>query len=75
MDIENFLKNAMQAAGDEAHEHFAQGLAKTAREEGLTSADSIKLTTESDSKEFTIDAERVRRRANEILRESDAPSK
>lgn len=56
-------------AVDDAHEHFAQDLAATARANGMSTADQIEIEIESVPAEagWEIDAERVRRRANEIL--------
>ena len=54
---------------DAMHEELAQGLADEMREMGRTDADGVELSTESDTDDpkYAIDAERVRRRANEIL--------
>lgn len=50
---------------NELHEQYAQGLAETAREEGLDSADDIEIDADG---VLAIDIAWVRERANEILR-------
>lgn len=66
---DDFEKNVYETMSDQMHEAMAEGLAEKAREHGLSSADSIELDVSSDSEsaELQIDAERVRARANEIL--------
>ncbi|WP_306894560.1 hypothetical protein [Agromyces albus] len=51
---------------DAVYEETAQGIAKTAREAGLTSADGVELDIHSDTGE-KLDYARLRRRANQIL--------
>lgn len=52
---------------DAFYEDMAQEVAQGARDNGLSSADSIELETTSDDPTFVVDEARVKRRANEIL--------
>ncbi|MCI4658930.1 hypothetical protein [Cryobacterium zhongshanensis] len=63
--LDDFVKNAVEPM----HESMAQGLAEEMRELKRASADGVVLdvATDSDDPRFQVDAERVRRRANEIL--------
>lgn len=68
-NFDQIAKQIITEASDQMHEAMAQGVAQRAREEGLTSADSIQLELASDSDDpnLQIDTDRVRARANEIL--------
>lgn len=70
-NFDGFEKKIYEEMSNRMHEAMAEGLAEKAREHGLSSADSIELDISSDSEsaELQIDAERVRARANEILKE------
>jgi hypothetical protein len=64
--LEGMFDNVMQEASDQIHESLAEEVATKVRAAGLTTADDVELDIESD--EIEIDYERVRARANEILR-------
>lgn len=63
--LDGFVKDAVE----QMHESMAQGLAEQMRELNRDSADGVVLdvATDTDDLRFQVDAERVRRRANEIL--------
>ncbi|WP_413320307.1 hypothetical protein AA0Z99_05745 [Agrococcus sp. 1P02AA] len=65
--FDGMFDDVMRQASDDAHEEMARGLADTARGHGLKDADSIELDLRSNSVDSLIDAERVRRRANDLL--------
>lgn len=67
-DHDDFAADIMRQALDDAHEHFAQDVAAAAREDGKTTADDVVVEIGADS-DVEIDVERVRARANEILKE------
>lgn len=56
------FEDLWDSASGDVYEHFAQSVADAAREDGLTSADSVVIDAQPG-----IDIDRVRRRANEIL--------
>lgn len=58
-------KDIMKMAIEGATEEYAQALAKLAKDEGLTSTDSIVINKSGD-KDF-IDEPAIRKRANQIL--------
>ncbi|WP_417555607.1 hypothetical protein [Microbacterium sp.] len=68
---EDFLDDIRRMALDDAHEELAEGLAERMREMGRTDADGVEIDidTDTDDPDYAIDAERVRARANEMLRE------
>ncbi|CAI7654444.1 unnamed protein product [Penicillium discolor] len=59
-----------RGAIEAVQEEMAQGLAEHMRELGRSDADAVDLELESDTPDFPIDADWVRDRANQILRES-----
>jgi hypothetical protein len=61
------MKAAMQQARDQAEESYAQQLAKNAREEGLSSVDSIELKLDAGAKKMGIRPARVKQLANSKL--------
>ena len=67
--MEDAFAEFEREAMDQLYEGFSEQLAAIARENGQTNANEIELDLESDDPGFVIDGERVRRRANEILRD------
>ncbi|MGC0368195.1 hypothetical protein [Microbacterium sp. SLBN-111] len=64
---EDFTKKIMRGISDAMHEQMAQAVANAVREEGLTSADQVEISTETDDPSMPVDVARVRRRANQLL--------
>lgn len=69
----DFVRDVKRQAVDMLHETAAQSVVETAREKGLTNADNIEISVDSDSGDpsMRLDIERVRAMANEMLAADD----
>ncbi|WP_314455804.1 hypothetical protein [uncultured Microbacterium sp.] len=66
--FDGIMANITARASELAHEKAAEHVARIARERSLASADGIKIDANTDASALSLDVERVRSRANEILR-------
>ena len=65
--IEGLFDGLLKQGNDLAHEAAAEVVAQKARGLNLQTANEIQISATTDSPEITLDIERVRARANEIL--------